>query len=84
MTDELELLAVNNVKEAEAHDRLKKRYRTLLRYMAQVDKDDIVERYLDALSNSYDPHTWGPRQAENIANRFLPVLTSVLARAIPL
>ena len=54
---ELELLAVNGVKEAEIHDRLKKRYRNLLRYMAQVDKDDLVERYLESLSNSYDPHT---------------------------
>jgi carboxyl-terminal processing protease len=54
---ELELLSVNGVKESEAHDRLRKRYRTLLRYMDQVDKDDLVERYLDCLSNSYDPHT---------------------------
>ncbi len=54
---ELELLTVNGVKEAEIHDRLKKRYRNLMRYMAQVDKDDIVERYLECLSSSYDPHT---------------------------
>jgi carboxyl-terminal processing protease len=54
---ELEVLTVSGVKEAEIRDRLKKRYRSLLRYMSQVDKDELVERYLDALTNSYDPHS---------------------------
>jgi carboxyl-terminal processing protease len=54
---ELEVMKVNGVKEEEARDRLKKRYRTLQRYMAQVDKEELIERYLDSLTNGYDPHT---------------------------
>ncbi len=54
---ELEVMKVNSVKEEEARDRIKKRYRNLQRYMAQVDKEELVERYLDCLTNGYDPHT---------------------------
>ena len=63
---EYESLLVDNVKEAEARDRLKKRYKNLQRYMAQVDKEELIERYLDALTTSYDPHStyMSPRSAD--------------------
>jgi carboxyl-terminal processing protease len=63
---ELASLIVDGVKEAEARDRLKKRYKNLQRYMAQVDKEELIERYLDALTTSYDPHTtyMSPRSVE--------------------
>lgn len=63
---ELETLLVDGVKEPEARDRLKKRYKNLARYMAQVDKEELIERYLDALTNSYDPHStyMSPRSVE--------------------
>jgi carboxyl-terminal processing protease len=54
---ELEVMKVNGVKEDEARERVRKRYRSLQRYMAQVDKEELIERYLDALTNGYDPHT---------------------------
>jgi len=54
---ELAVMKVNNVKDEEAKDRVKKRYRNLQRYMAQVDKEELIERYLDSLTSSYDPHT---------------------------
>jgi carboxyl-terminal processing protease len=63
---ELASLIVDGVKEAEARDRLKKRYKNLQRYMAQVDKEELIERYLDALTTSYDPHStyMSPRSVE--------------------
>lgn len=63
---ELETFQVNGVKEEEARERIRKRYRNLLRYMAQVDKEELIERYIDALTNSYDPHTsyMSPRSLE--------------------
>lgn len=54
---ELAVMKVNNVKDEEAKDRVKKRYRNLQRYMAQVDKEELIERYLDSLTSGYDPHT---------------------------
>lgn len=54
---ELEVLRVNGVKDDEARERVKKRYRNLLRYMLQVDKEELIERYIDSLTSSYDPHT---------------------------
>src|SRR5262249_15136505 len=38
---ELEVLKITGIKDDEAHDRLKKRYKNLLRYMAQVDKEEL-------------------------------------------
>src|SRR5205823_2399200 len=38
---ELENLIVEGVKEDEARDRLKKRYKNLARFMAQVDKEEL-------------------------------------------
>ncbi len=63
---EYESLLVDGLKEPEARDRLKKRYKNLARYMSQVDKEELVERYLDALTNSYDPHSsyMSPRSYE--------------------
>jgi carboxyl-terminal processing protease len=54
---ELAVLRVNGVKDSEGQERIRKRYRNLLRYMAQVDKEELIERYIDALTSSYDPHT---------------------------
>ena len=65
------LLAFNNddddEDEAEAEDekkakvdpveKLKKRYSLFQKRMRQTDNDDVVEMYVSAVTNSYDPHT---------------------------
>lgn len=36
---------------------LRKRYRSFARRMHQMDTEDVVERYLSAITTSFDPHT---------------------------
>jgi len=50
-------MIVDGVKEKEARERIKKRYRNLVRFTKQIDKDELLERYLVALTMSYDPHS---------------------------
>ena len=50
-------MIVDGVKEQEARDRIKKRYRNLVRFTKQIDHDELLERYLVALTMSYDPHS---------------------------
>lgn len=38
-------------------ERLRKRYRSFARRMHQIDAEDIVERYITAVTTSFDPHT---------------------------
>lgn len=54
---ELCTLIVDGVKEDEARTRIQKRYKTLLQSTRGLDKDDLLERYLASLANSFDPHT---------------------------
>jgi carboxyl-terminal processing protease len=50
-------MIVDGVKEKDARERIKKRYRNLVRFTKQIDKDELLERYLVALTTSYDPHS---------------------------
>jgi carboxyl-terminal processing protease len=50
-------MVVDGTKESEARDRIKKRYRNLVRFTKQIDKDELLERYLVALTTSFDPHS---------------------------
>jgi carboxyl-terminal processing protease len=54
---ELCTMIVDGVKEPEARERIAKRYRNLLRFTKQTDKDELLERYLTCLTNSFDPHS---------------------------
>lgn len=54
---ELCSLIVDGVKEEEARARIQKRYRSLLQNSQRLDKDDLLERYLASLANSFDPHS---------------------------
>ena len=36
---------------------LRKRYTSFARRMHQIDSEDVVERYITAITNSFDPHT---------------------------
>ena len=38
-------------------DRLRKRYKSFARRMHQTDAEDVIERYVTAITTSYDPHT---------------------------
>lgn len=53
--------------QEEVLKRLKKRYHLLLTFMEQMDSEDILQTYLTALTNAYDPHSdyLGPAEAEN-------------------
>ncbi len=56
-----------------SHDQIVKtlsaRYKRLLRSWADLDNDDILQLYLSALANAYDPHSdyMGKAQLENFA-----------------
>jgi carboxyl-terminal processing protease len=54
---ELEGLIVDGVKENEARSRIQKRYRSMVRFTKQFDKDELLERYLTAMTGSFDPHS---------------------------
>lgn len=52
------LVAKSNDMEAEeARKTVLDRYRTFAQRMRQADEDDVLERYMNALTTSYDPHT---------------------------
>lgn len=44
-------------KKDDPKDRLRKRYRSFARRMHQIDAEDVVERYITAVTTSFDPHT---------------------------
>ena len=50
-------MVVDGIKETEARERIHKRYKNLLRFTKQIDKDELLERYLVALTMSFDPHS---------------------------
>ncbi len=60
---------LNKAKPEEITDKLAKRYKRLLRTVAEFDRDDVLQFYLTALANAYDPHSdyMGKDQLENFA-----------------
>ncbi len=44
-------------KKTDPKETLRKRYTSFSRRMHQIDSEDVVERYITAITNSFDPHT---------------------------
>ncbi|MCS7044735.1 MAG: carboxy terminal-processing peptidase [Gemmataceae bacterium] len=57
ITYELCSMKVDGVKENEARTRIQKRYKSLWQTTQSLDKDDLLERYLAAFANAFDPHS---------------------------
>ena len=50
--------AIKRIKEkVDPKERLRKRYASFARRMHQIDSEDVVERYITAITTSFDPHT---------------------------
>lgn len=60
---------LNGSSPEEIVETLAKRYKRTLRLLAEFDADDVLQLYLSALTNAYDPHTdyMGKAQLENFA-----------------
>lgn len=60
---------LNGSSPEEIVETLAKRYKRTLRLLAEFDSDDVLQLYLSALTNAYDPHTdyMGKAQLENFA-----------------
>ncbi|HND51584.1 MAG TPA: carboxy terminal-processing peptidase [Pirellulaceae bacterium] len=54
---DLLILKGDKVADAEARDRLLRRYRSFGKRMHQTDSDELLEMYLTSLTSSFDPHT---------------------------
>src|SRR5690606_21617301 len=54
---DLLVLKSNEQNGEEARKTVLDRYRTFARRMHQMDDDDLLARYMNALTTSYDPHT---------------------------
>lgn len=54
---DLLLQKLESTADAEARDRLHKRYKNIKRVMSQMDGDDILEMYLSAVASCFDPHS---------------------------
>jgi carboxyl-terminal processing protease len=50
-------LIVDGKPETEARERIQKRYRSLLRFARQRDKQELQEQYLTAMAMGFDPHS---------------------------
>ncbi len=48
---------VEKTPKAEIHDKLERRYHGFAKRMHQIDSDELLEMYLNALTESFDPHT---------------------------
>ena len=44
-------------KKTDPKETLRKRYTSFSRRMHQIDSEDVVERYITAITNAFDPHT---------------------------
>ncbi len=64
---ELLSLKADKTTGQEAKDKLARRYHSLDKRMHQTDSDELLEMYLTALTNSFDPHTsyMSPQTMEN-------------------
>ena len=60
---------LNKQKPEEITKKLAQRYKRLLRTLGEFDREDILQFYLTALANAYDPHSdyMGKSQLENFA-----------------
>lgn len=47
----------NDLDDVEARKKIKQRYETLRKRWHQTDSDELLERYLTAITTSFDPHT---------------------------
>ncbi len=54
---DLLVLKLNKQEGDEARDALRRRYKTILQRTEQTDADELLERYMNALTTSYDPHS---------------------------
>ena len=64
-------------------EKILRRYERFLRVRTEMDSGDVLQVYLTALSNGYDPHSdyFSPRQAENFEiNNIKLSLTGIGAR----
>jgi len=61
------LQITDDVEHDEAIEKLHKRYRSIRRNWEQTDSDEILERFLSALTTSFDPHSsyMSPSTLEN-------------------
>ncbi|HTQ38930.1 MAG TPA: carboxy terminal-processing peptidase [Pirellulales bacterium] len=57
----------DKVADQEAHDKVERRYHSFAKRMHQTTSDELLERYLTALTTSFDPHTdyMSPKTLEN-------------------
>ncbi len=57
----------DKVADQEAKDKVERRYHSLDKRMHQMTSDELLERYLTALTTSFDPHTdyMSPKTVEN-------------------
>lgn len=64
---DLLLFRLEKVEDAEAKNRLHKRYRNIKKAMHQTEDDDILEIFLTSLAASFDPHSsyMSPRSEED-------------------
>ena len=70
-----------NIKEEK--EKISRRYERFLRVRTEMDSGDVLQYYLTALSNEYDPHSdyFSPREAENFEiNNIKLSLTGIGAR----
>jgi carboxyl-terminal processing protease len=58
---------LNGESEHQARNRVKKRYATLLKNIREYEESEVLEAYLNALTQAYDPHSdyLTPEAAEN-------------------
>ena len=47
----------DDVSDEEAHEKLHKRYRSIGQRWTQTDNDELLEMYLSAITQSFDPHS---------------------------
>ena len=67
----------------EEKEKILRRYERFLRVRTEMDSGDVLQYYLTALSNGYDPHSdyFSPREAENFEiNNIKLSLTGIGAR----
>ena len=57
----------DGIETDEARQKIKRRYASLAKRWGQTDSDELLERYLSAVTTSYDPHTsyMSPSTLEN-------------------
>ncbi len=54
---DLLILKLEKTEDAEARKRLHRRYKTIRESFAQTEIDEVIEQYLTALCESFDPHS---------------------------